>query len=147
MEDEIFNSFGFLLVRLVRAHRDLIRKEMHTLGLHRGQPHVLFALHQIDGRSNSELAAFLEITPATLTNKIKRMEKAGLVQRRRDPEDERVSRIYLTEKGYSLIEDLSQSMRDMEAVLLEGFDEAETRRLKSSLEKVLQNLENHAKGK
>ncbi len=144
MDNDIFKSFGFLLVRLVRAHRDLIRREMHALGLHRGQPHVLFALHQTDGMANSQLAEFLEITPATLTNKIKRMEKAGVVLRQRDPDDERVSRIYLTEKGRGLIDDLRLSMHDMESILLEGFSPSEINHLKASLEKVLKNLEKHA---
>lgn len=105
---------------------------------------MLFALQKTEGLSNSELAEFLEMTPATLANKVKRMEKAGLVQRRRDPEDERVCRIYLTEKGRDLIDDLRCSMDEIEAVLLYGFDELGVNRLKASLENVISNQERHA---
>ena len=146
MDEKIFSSFSFLLVRLVRAHRSLVRHEMQALGLHRGQPHVLFALQKQDGRSNSELSSFLEITPATLTNKVKRMEKAGLVQRRRDPEDERISRIYLTDKGHGIMDTLRASMQEIEDVLLRGFTDAEVERLKADLRQVVDNLEAYSPG-
>lgn len=143
MDEKVFDSFGFLLIRVVRAHRSLIREEMHKLGLHRGQPMVLFALNKEDGLSNSELAEILEITPATLTNKIKRMEKSDFVIRKRDPNDDRVSRIYLTDKGRSLMDELNQAMREMEAILLAGFNEAEIDHLKKDLKQVIDNIEEH----
>jgi len=141
MDNGIFDSFGFLLVRVVRAHRGMIRHKMHELGLHRGQPHVMFALQKHEGMSNSEMAEFMEITPATLTNMVKRMEKAGLVVRRRDPDDERVSRIYMTDKGRGLMGELRVSMLEMEDVLLDGFSETEVQDLKSHIHKVLENIE------
>jgi len=143
MKNKVFDSFGFLLLHLGRAHHSLIRKQMHRLGLHRGQPPVLFALHKQDGMSNSDLAEFLEITPATLTNKVKRMEKAGLVIRRRDPADERVSRIYLTDKGRGLMDKLRQSVVQKDAAMLEGFSKSEKKRLKDDLLKVLKNIETY----
>jgi len=141
MENKIFDSFGYLLLHVGRAHHNLIRKQMHDFGLCRGQPPVLFALHKEDGMSNSELADFLEITPATLTNKVKRMERADLVLRRRDQEDERVSRVYLTDKGRGLMDKLHQSMVDMETAMLRGFTETEVRHLKDDMLKILKNIE------
>ena len=141
MEDKIFDSFGFLLLHVGRAHHNLIRKQTHDIGLCRGQPPVLFALHKNDGMSNSELAEFLEITPATLTNKVKRMERADLVERRRDPEDERVSRVFMTNKGRGLMDRLHQSMADMETAMLRGFEETEVRHLKDDMLKILKNIQ------
>ena len=86
MED----TLDFLLAMVGRAHHNLIRQSLERTGLHRGQPPILFALHEGDGIAHSELAARMEVTPATITTAVKRMEKAGLVVRRRDPEDERV---------------------------------------------------------
>lgn len=143
MNDEIFGSFGFLLMRVVRAQHSLFRKKVHTLGLYRGQPPVLFTLQDNDGMSNSDLAESLEITPATLTNKVKRMEKAGLVTRKRDQEDERVSRIYLTDKGRGMMEQLHQNMIEMEAIILEGFSSDEVTDLKNNLLKIIDNIEKY----
>jgi len=91
--------------------------------------------------SNSELAEFLEITPATLTNKVKRMEKAGLVIRQRDEDDERVSRIYLTDKSRSFMDRLHKSMIEMESAMLKGFSDSEIQRIKADIRKILENIE------
>jgi DNA-binding MarR family transcriptional regulator len=141
MGQDFYNSIGFLLLRVVRLHRGLMRHRMEELGLHRGQPPVMFALQKRDGIPNSELAEFLEITPATLTNKVKRMEKSGLVIRRRDPEDERVSRIYMTDKGRGIMDELHKLVMEMEDILLAGFSEAETAELKSQILRVVKNIE------
>ena len=143
MEQKPFDTLDFLLLQVGRAHHNLMRRQMHTFDLCRGQPPVLFALHMKDGRSNSDLAEFLEITPATLTNKVKRMEKADLVIRSRDEEDERVSRIFLTEKGRNLMAKLQQANAEREAAMLEGFSDSEVERLKADMHRILENIENY----
>ncbi len=143
MENLVFDSIGFVLLKVFRAHQGLVRCKMRDLGLHRGQPPVLFALYENDGMSNSEMAEYLEITPATLTNKVKRMEKSQLVVRRGDPDDERLSRIYLTDKGRGLMDTLRGSMIDMEEIILSGFSDSETEQLKTLLKMVVENVESY----
>jgi DNA-binding MarR family transcriptional regulator len=136
-----FDEFSFLLLRMGHAQHSLVRKKINELGLHRGQPPVLFALNEKEGPSNSQLAEALHITPATMTNKIKRMERAGLVIRRRDPEDERVSRVYLTDKGRGKMSRLRRSMDEVDATLLKGFSEQETEQLEAMIIRIIENLE------
>jgi DNA-binding MarR family transcriptional regulator len=52
-----------------------------------------------DGVTHSQIAETLEISPAAATKVIKRMEQVHYVQRRADPADERVSRVYLLYTG------------------------------------------------
>jgi DNA-binding MarR family transcriptional regulator len=136
-----FDEFSFLLLRMVHAQHSLVRKKINELDLHRGQPPVLFALDEEEGPSNSKLAETLHITPATMTNKIKRMERAGLVVRRRDPEDERVSRVYLTDKGRGKMSRLRRSMDEIDAVLLKGFSKQEAEQLEAMIVRIIENLE------
>lgn len=143
MENLVFDTIGFVLLKVFRAHQRLVRCKMRYLGLHRGQPPVLFALYENDGMSNSEMAEYLEITPATLTNKVKRMEKSQLVVRRGDPDDERLSRIYLTDKGRGLMDTLRGSMLDMDEILLSGFSDFETQQLKNLLAKIVENVDSY----
>ena len=51
---------------------------------------MLFALYKKDGQSQKDLAKQLNINPATITVMLTRMEKAGLLERRKDPDDQRV---------------------------------------------------------
>jgi DNA-binding MarR family transcriptional regulator len=105
----------FLLIRVCRVHHNLARQSLEKTGLHRGQPPILFALGKQDGMTHSELAAKMEVTPAAISNMVKRMEQAGFVVRRRDAEDERVSRVYLTDVGqavYSQVEAIAQQVNE-----------------------------------
>ncbi|XXV34779.1 MarR family transcriptional regulator [Sorangium sp. So ce1504] len=63
-------------------------------GLQPGQDVLLRQLCQSDGLSQSALIERLGVEPPTVTKALGRLEKAGLVVRRRDPNDARVSRVY-----------------------------------------------------
>lgn len=54
----------------------------------------------------SELSQRLMVTKGSITDVIGRLETAGLVERRRDPEDGRIQRVRLTARGRRLAEEL-----------------------------------------
>ncbi|HEX7383307.1 MAG TPA: MarR family transcriptional regulator [Burkholderiaceae bacterium] len=67
-----------------------------------------------------------------------RLEGRGLVERRTDPEDGRGYLIRLRPAGRVLLGKLTPMVREREAFLLGGLDEAERRALDSALDKVLE---------
>jgi DNA-binding MarR family transcriptional regulator len=91
-----------LLVQVCRAHRNKAGELLAAHDLHPGQEFLLYNLWSSDGLTQSELAERLCVQPATLTRMVDRMEKGGWVLRRPDNDDQRVSRIYLTEAGRAL---------------------------------------------
>lgn len=84
--------------RVIRAYRPVLE----PLGLTYVQYLVMLVLWESVPRSVGELGAQLHLDSGTLTPLLKRMEKAGLVIRERDSEDERRVLISLTEHGQSL---------------------------------------------
>jgi MarR family transcriptional regulator, organic hydroperoxide resistance regulator len=70
--------------------------------LHWGLRRLLQQLWQQDGLSQSEVAAAVQSSETSVSNMIKHLLKGGWVERRRDDYDYRISRIYLTEKGRDL---------------------------------------------
>lgn len=60
----------------------------------------------IPSLSASDLSNELQITPAGVTHQVNSLEKAGYIQRMRDPKDRRVVLIGLTEKGKNYSEKL-----------------------------------------
>ena len=99
---------GHSLSRICRLTHARMYALVGQIGLHRGQSLVLKALWGQNGLTHSELANLLFVRPATMTNMIKRMEKIGLVERQPDKDDQRVSRVYLTEAGYEIQEQVQQ---------------------------------------
>ena len=94
-----------LCFAMYRASRALIRAYgplLEPLGLTYPQYLALVALWEEDAVSVGHLGERLSLDSATLTPLLKRLERQGLVERRRDGEDERVVRISLTKKGRAL---------------------------------------------
>jgi DNA-binding MarR family transcriptional regulator len=101
-----------------------------------GQPPVLMRLTQSDGLSQKELARRVQVRPATMTVMINRMEKSGLVKRMQDERDQRVSRVFLTEKGRLATQAVKKALYELETVCFEHFDEEEKILLARMLEKM-----------
>lgn len=90
------------IVALFKLHNRLERRLSDGLaphGLTLAQFDVLMTLCRTDGITQQELAEWLLVTKANVVGLIDRLSAAGWVQRRPDPEDRRVNRLYLTDVG------------------------------------------------
>jgi MarR family transcriptional regulator for hemolysin len=94
--------------RLLRNYIDHRAKERGTT---RAQWIVLFRLRQQEGLSQVDLADVLELQPISLVRLLDRLVEHGLLERRHNPKDRRANRLFLTEKGRQLVDDLD-SLRD-----------------------------------
>lgn len=139
--EKLSTTVGYLLARVCKAHHGRVRALLDEIGLYRGQQFVLCALWQEEGVTHSELADRLHVHPATVTNALKRMERAGFLERRPDPQDQRVSRVYLTDTGREIRSSVEQIWARLEEQTLEGFSQGERETLERLLERVHRNLE------
>jgi DNA-binding MarR family transcriptional regulator len=80
----------------------LYRPVLDKLGLTYPQYLVMLVLWEREPQTVGALGAHLHLDSGTLTPLLKRMEQAGLVERRRDTQDERRVLISLTDEGRGL---------------------------------------------
>ena len=92
----------FALYSTSLAMTKLYKPLLAPLSLTYPQYLALLCLWESDGVTVSHLGERLQLDSGTLTPLLKRMEAAGLVQRQRDPQDERRVRIALTSTGQAL---------------------------------------------
>jgi DNA-binding MarR family transcriptional regulator len=129
-----------LLAQVSRLHHHRAHELLDKIGMYRGQPHVIDLLHEQDGLTHTELAEQLEVTPATVTKMIQRMEKAGFLRRKPDPDDQRVSRVYLTKAGRAVRLKLQAFQQQMDRDSFRGFSEEERTVLRGFLQRLRENL-------
>jgi DNA-binding MarR family transcriptional regulator len=134
-------TMDFLLAKICHLHYIRAHTLLESIGLYRGQPPLLHALWEQEGLSHTQLAERLQISPATTTKMVQRMEKAGFLQRQPDPSDERVSRVYLTEAGRGVRLQVQGVWDRMEAETFQGLSDEERVVLRRFLIKIRQNLE------
>jgi DNA-binding MarR family transcriptional regulator len=133
-------SLDHLLAQVCRLHHAHFHELLSGTGVFRGQPPVLDALWEHDGLTHNELAAQLHVTPATMSRMIKRMANAELLTTRRDPNDKRVSRVYLTDAGLTMRTTLQQAFKTSEADAFADFTLEERVLLRRFLMQIRSNL-------
>ena len=95
-------SAGYLVNHLARLFARGLQERIRPLGLTTGTFPALLELWERDGLTQKHLVQRLDIEQATMANTLARMERDGLVVRRKDPADGRAQRIWLTEKARAL---------------------------------------------
>jgi DNA-binding MarR family transcriptional regulator len=133
-------TIGALLVQICRAHRNKAQELLSQVDLYPGQEFLLLNLWPQDGLTHSEVAEHLCVQPATVTRMLDRLVKTGLVQRLTDAEDQRVSRVYLTEKGRQLVQPIEQIWDELEQISFANLTLEERLLLRRLLMQVYQNL-------
>ena len=139
-------SLDRLFSQICRLKHARVHTLYEALGLYRGQPRMLHALWDQEGLTHTELSRRLCVQPATITKMIQRMEKAGFVERRHDPDDQRVSRVYLTAAGRAVRKDVQQVWRRLEEEAFSGFTEEERVVLRRFFLQIRNNLTQAASG-
>lgn len=102
-------------------------------GSHRGQPNVMAWLAHNPDVTQKELSEGLNITPASLSEVLMKLERKGYVTRIKDETDRRFVRVRLTKEGEEALNEPAEEAIDPFAALSE--DEQET--LKLLLDKLL----------
>jgi DNA-binding MarR family transcriptional regulator len=98
------NQLCFALHSASLAMTKVYKPHLDALGLTYPQYLALLVLWERDGVSVSEIGERLYLDSGTLTPLLKRLESQGLVDRTRDPQDERRVVIRLTAQGRALKE-------------------------------------------
>jgi DNA-binding MarR family transcriptional regulator len=140
-------SIDFLVAQVGRLHHKRAHTLLEELGLYHGQPRLLLVLWREEGQTQSELAERLRVRPATITKMLQRMAEAGFVERRRDSRDQRVVRVYLTDAGRAVQEQVQQVWAQMEREVLEGFQPEERDQLHGFLLRIRENLRTKERAK
>lgn len=128
------------LAKAAKLHRQRTDELLSELGLHVGQEMLLNVLWTRGELTQTALAMELGIQPATLTVALKRLEKAGLVVRSRDPEDHRVSRVQPSYQSASLKDGVMLAWSRLEHDTVTNLTAAEQSMLAILLRKVSAGL-------
>ena len=143
MNDEKEMSIVNIMKQIMHMELNCASQSLKQYELKPWQAAMLFSLHQNSGMSQRELAKKMKLTPPTITSGIKKMEKQGLIERRPDEQDQRIMRLYLTEKAENCLEQVWGVINKMEEMLVSGFSIEEKILLRRFLLQMLDNLKQH----
>ncbi|MBE6038312.1 MAG: MarR family transcriptional regulator [Anaerofustis stercorihominis] len=113
---------------------------LEQIDIHPGQVPLLMFLNSSDGMTQAEIANHLFVSAPTINVSVKRLEKAGLIEKRADENDARMIRIYITEMGKDTANKLDMSNQKLEDEMFEGFTPEEKMLFRRLLMQIRDNL-------
>jgi DNA-binding MarR family transcriptional regulator len=133
-------SIPLLLADVSRLMRRSFDQRARSIGVTRAQWRVLTMLVRHEGINQGGLADLIEVEPITLCRMVDRLTEASLVERRPDPNDRRVWRLFMTEKARALLSDLRLLAADLNEEAMDGISAPEQQQLRDLLGTIRTNL-------
>ena len=93
------DCFTFMLAKAYQRAHGHFRRALEPFGITNIQHAVLEALWFEDGQTATELGQMLQLDKATLSGVLARMDQSGWVDRRADPADGRVVRVFASTRA------------------------------------------------
>jgi len=134
------NAIGFLFHDVARFRSLVYDHFMQPYGLTRAQWRVLGTLLRKDGLTQRELCDRIDIGAVTLSGLIDRLEARGWVERREDPKDRRVKRVWRTDQVKEIRNNMQRRTKELDDMALKGLGQKQIEELVSMLEVVKGNL-------
>jgi DNA-binding MarR family transcriptional regulator len=132
-----------IVTRIAKASRQLdaqMRTSLAHVGLTREEFKVLMQLHS-GPQTHGALCRELEVSTGAMTNRLDKLEQAGLVTRSRDPNDRRGVLLTITGSGAERLDAYIDLGAQRERQLLEGLSRSDKRQLNELLTKLVDSLE------
>ena len=134
------DQIGPRVMELSKYLRKTFNAAVAEQGLFSGQQDVLLLLSREPGMTLAQLSRALGVASATASVSVKRMEKAGFIEKRADEHDARIMRLYLTPTAEDAPKKIHQKMDALESVLTAGMSREQVLELARLLEQALQNV-------
>lgn len=129
-----------LINELSRIIRNWMRIEADKVGVIATYRPILMMLSYQDGITQLDIAKYVHMAPPTISLTLQKMEASKLVRREEDAEDKRQIRIYITEEGRKLDEEMKKIISKIERVALIDITSQEQKVVEEILKKTIDNL-------
>jgi DNA-binding MarR family transcriptional regulator len=133
---------AFTIVDVARLYRRRFDERTRHLGITGPQMRALVNIMRTPGVNQGGLAYRLDVEPITTCRMVDRLEQAGLVERRRDPQDRRAWQLFLTKDAEPLAKQLQEIGQSVLDESLAGVTPDELEAAISVLYRVRDNLSN-----
>ena len=136
-----------LINEISKLFRDQMREYSEKLGFQPGYRQMLMHLAHEDGITQVDLVRLSHFKAPTVSVTLKKMEAEGLVRRETDANDQRQTRVYLTEKGHALDDAHFERLVEVENIMLTGLTKEDEETLLQYLKHIRNNILAYSEGR
>ncbi|WP_346866691.1 MULTISPECIES: MarR family transcriptional regulator [unclassified Clostridium] len=137
---DLDDCIAFITNKSAKKLADEFNRRLQENGTTRVQWIALFYIGKAGEISQKELSDYMDIKESSMVRLIDRMEKEELVERRKDLEDRRITKIILTDKGKFLKEELMPRGQAFQDDVLKGISKENLEIFKEVLQRMTDNI-------
>ncbi|MDE2279762.1 MAG: MarR family transcriptional regulator [Xanthomonadaceae bacterium] len=134
-------SFGYLLNDVTLLFRKHFDRRAVKFGLTRAQWRATKMLYHRPGLRQNELAEALEMEPIAVGRVIDRLQAAGFVERRPDPNDRRAWRLHVTTQAHDVVDDMERIACELRREATVGIEYDELKHALEVIGRLKENLQ------
>ncbi|WP_042347750.1 MarR family winged helix-turn-helix transcriptional regulator [Bacillus massiliigorillae] len=140
MDSRITEHIGVLIHTVDLEITNYLKNRLGILQLAPEQHLVMALLLREEGLSQNEIAKQLNKDKSSITRMLLSLEKKGFIYRKPCSQDQRSVKVFLSDEGRALNDEIEYISNTTKNLLSEGFTEEESVELKRLLLKVRQNV-------
>lgn len=134
-EDEL------IIQRMFELNKKAMPKFERCTGISQSRLEILRELFEAEEITQRALQKKVNIDHAAVTRHIKQLEESGMVQRRKNPEDNRFTYVQLTDEGKRRVAAFCEEKQRFISNVLKGFSKEESSALLEMLTRIKENIE------
>ncbi len=141
----IFNeqiSIGFLIHDVARVRRNIVNNALAHIGLTRSQRWALAYIVRAGSKGviQADLARTMNVGKVSVGATIKHLESAALIERTQDPDDLRVKRVIVTDKGLDATIQMTVIVEKLNKAFWKGINPEKIAEFAETLEVMMGNM-------
>ena len=134
-----------LINSIQRSSATIYNKRLENYGIRKWEHPYILKITNNPGITQEELAHSLHVNPSTVTRQLSLLESEGLIEKRTDSEDRRISRIYPTDRMLELKPHAVHVMMDLnDQIILKDFSDEDKKTAYALLERMTENAAREA---
>jgi DNA-binding MarR family transcriptional regulator len=134
---EILREVGII----ARALDSISNIEFKDYDLTKGQYLYLVRICENPGIIQEKVAEMIKVDRTTAARAIKKLEMNGFIEKKDDPQNKKIKKLYPTDKGKDVYPFIKRENQYSNSVALEGLSEKEVETIFNLLQRVRKNIE------
>lgn len=139
--DPVYKAFLTEVFGLVRGIRKRFNARAAAIDMTYARALAISHISRDPGLSQAELAERLDIRTPSVNRTLDQLEEAGLIERRSDPLDKRVRRLFLTDRAHEQAEKVVGFTEELRREAYQGIPPEELAQALATLRRIQQNLD------
>lgn len=124
-----------------RALDSIANIEFKQIDLARGQYLYVVRIYEHPGIISEQLSNLIKVDRTTIARAVKNLEKNGFIERKSDPTNKKIKRLYVTQKGKEIYPFIIRENQFSNREALKGFSEKEAQQVHAYLVRIRQNID------